>query len=135
MYCPKELEPAFIEVLIPNKKIYLIGVVYKQRSNEHYKFNNDFMTTLIEKLTLENKPSINPGNFNLNLIKYMQNTGGNQFLERILSNNFIPQINLPTKITEKTAILIDNILTNIILTVIVYQVISLLTFLTTCLSF
>ena len=78
---------------------------------KHHKFNNDFMNTLLKKLTSENKPIIT-GNFNLNLIKYMQNTGVNQFLENILSNNFIPQITLPTRITEKTATLIDNIFTN-----------------------
>ena len=49
------------------------------------------MTTLLKKLTLENKPCIITGDFNLNLIKYMQNIGVNQFLEKIISNNFIPQ--------------------------------------------
>ena len=77
-----------------------------------HKFNNDFMNTLPEKLTSENKLSIITGDFNLNLIKCMQNTGVNQLLENILSNNFIPQITLPTRITEKTATLIDNIFTN-----------------------
>ena len=38
--------------------------------------------------------------------------GVNQFLENILSNNFIPHITLPTRITEKSATLIDNIFTN-----------------------
>ena len=69
MYCPKELESTFIEVLIPNKKSHLIRTVYKHPSMKHYKFNNNFMTILFEKLTLENKPSIITGNFNLNLIK------------------------------------------------------------------
>ena len=78
---------------------------------KHDKFNNDFMNALLEKLTSDNKPIIT-GDFNLNLIKYMQNTGVNQFLENILSNDFIPQITLPTRITKKTATLIDNILTN-----------------------
>ena len=101
------MESTFIEVLIPNKKRHLIGVVYKYHSMKHYKFNNDFMTTLLEKLTLGNKPFIITSNFNLNLIKYMQNTGVNQFLEKILSDNFIPKITLPTWITEKTATRID----------------------------
>ena len=79
---------------------------------KHYKFNNDFMTTLLEKLKLENKPCIITGAFNLNLIKYMQNTGVNQFLEKIIVKTFIPQITLPTRITEKTVTLIDNIFTN-----------------------
>ena len=67
---------------------HLTGVVYKHPSMKHDKFNNNFMDTLLEKLTSENKPIIS--NFNLNLIKYMQNTGVNQFLENIVSNNFIP---------------------------------------------
>ena len=54
------------------------------------------MNTLLKKLTLENKPIIT-GNFNLNLIKYMQNTEVNKFLENFLSNNFIPQITLPVR--------------------------------------
>ena len=135
IYCPKELESTFIEVLIPNKKSHLIRVVCKHPSMKHCKFNNDFINTLLEKLTLENKPSIITGNFNLNLIKYMQNTGVNQFLEKILPNNFISQITLPTKITEKTATLIDNIFTGSHKYNCVHQVISLLTFLTTSLSF
>ena len=52
------------------------------------------------------------GDFNLNLIKYTQNRGVNQFIEKILSNNFIPQITLPTRVTEKSATLNDNIFTN-----------------------
>ena len=57
---------------------------------KHYKFNNDYMDTLLEKLTSENRPSIITGDFNLNLIKYMQNTGVNQLLQNILSKNVIP---------------------------------------------
>ena len=105
------MESTFIELLIPNRQNHLIGLVYKHPSMKH-KFNNDFMNTLPEKLTSENKLSIITGDFNLNLIKCMQNTGVNQLLENILSNNFIPQITLPTRITEKTATLIDNIFTN-----------------------
>ena len=42
----------------------------------------------------------------------MQNTGVNYFLENTLSNNLIPQITHSAIITEKTATLIDNIITN-----------------------
>ena len=64
------MESTFIEVLIPNKKSHLIGVAYKHPSMKHYKFNNDFINTLLENLTLENTPSDMTGNFNLNRIKY-----------------------------------------------------------------
>ena len=79
---------------------------------KYHKFNNDFMNTLFDKLTKENKPSVISGDFNLNLIKYTQNRGVNQFLENILSNNFIPNKTLSIKVTEKSATLIDNIFTN-----------------------
>ena len=66
IYCPKELESTFIELLIPNRQSHVIGVVYKHPSMKHYKFNNDFMNTLLQKLTSENKPSIITGDCNLN---------------------------------------------------------------------
>ena len=68
---------------------------------KHHKFNNDFMNILFDKLTKENKPSVISSDFNLNLIKYTQNKGVNQFIEKILSNNFISHITLPTRVTEK----------------------------------
>ena len=79
---------------------------------KHHKLNIDFMNTLFDKLAKENKPSIISGDFNLNLIKYTQNRGVNQFLENILSNSFIPHITLPTIFTKKSATLIDNLFRN-----------------------
>ena len=61
---------------------------------KHHKFNNNFMNAFFAKLTKENKPSVISGDFNLNLIKYTQNRGVNQFLENVLSNIFIPHITL-----------------------------------------
>ena len=66
----KELKSLFIELLIPNKKNHLVGVIYKHPAMKHHTFNNDFMNSLFNKLTKENKPSVISGDFNLNLIKY-----------------------------------------------------------------
>ena len=54
---------------------------------KHYKFNNDFLNTLLEKLTLENKSSNITGDCNLNLIKYMQNSTDNSSHEDHRKNN------------------------------------------------
>ena len=86
--------------------------MYKHPTVKYHKFNNKFMNTLFDKLTKEYKPSVISDDFNLNLIKYTQNRGVNQFLEIISSNNFIPHITLPTRVTEKSATLINNIFTN-----------------------
>ena len=60
----------------------------------------------------ENKNCILTGDFNLNLLKHAKSPSVSKFLENLLSHNFMPQITLPTRITEKTATLIDNILIN-----------------------
>ena len=58
---------------------------------QHYKFNNDFLENLLNKIQTEKKFSILAGDLNLNLITYSKTTGINKFLEIILSNNFMPQ--------------------------------------------
>ena len=67
------------------------------------------MKNLLNKIKKESKRTILAGNFNLNLIKYAQKTGVNQFLEIVLSNNFMPQITLLTRVAQKSTTLIDNI--------------------------
>ena len=86
--------------------------MYKHPTMKHHRFSNDFMHTFFDKLTKKNKPSVISGDFNLNLIKYTQNRRVNQFLENILSKNFIPHITLPTRVTEESATSPDNIFTN-----------------------
>ena len=108
-YSHKKIELVFIELLIPNKQNYLIRMVYKHPVIQHIKFNDACITSLLNKLKTENKATIVAGEFNLNMIKYTQVRGAHQFLETLLSDNFIPQITLPTRVTKNSATLIDNI--------------------------
>ena len=48
---------------------------------QNYTFNIDFMENLLNKIKQEGKRTVLADNFNLNLIKYTQKTGVNQFLE------------------------------------------------------
>ena len=50
--------------------------------------------------------------FNVNLINYYKNRGPYEFLEQFFNHNFAPQITLPTRITGKTATLVDSIFLN-----------------------
>ena len=70
------------------------------------------MESLCNKIKQESKTTILADNFNLNLLKYTQKTGIDQFLEIGLSNNFMPQISVPSRVAQKSATLIDNILIN-----------------------
>ena len=49
---------------------------------------------------------------NVNLIHYNKNRGTYKFLEQLFNHNFTPQITLPTRIAEKTTVLIDDIAVN-----------------------
>ena len=108
-YSHKKTELVFIELLIPNKQNYLIRMVYKHPVIQHIKFNDACITSLLNKLKTENKATIVAGEFNLNMMKYTQVRGAHQFLETLLSDNFIPQITLPTRVTKNSVTLIDNI--------------------------
>ena len=70
VYCPKELESVFIELTIPNKPNFIVNAVFKHPSLQHYKFNNDFLLNLLNKIQTERKFSVLAGDFNLKLIKY-----------------------------------------------------------------
>ena len=98
----------FIELLIPNKQNYLIRMVYKHPVIQHIKFNDGCITSLLSKLKTENKATIVAGEFNLNMINYTRVRGAHQFLETLLSDNFIPQITLPKRVTKNSVTLIDN---------------------------
>ena len=102
----------FIKLTIPNKPNFIVGAMYKHPSMQHYKFNNDFLQNLLNKIQTEKKFCVLAGDFNLNLIKYSKTTGINQFLEIILSQNSMPQITLPARVTGRTVTLIGNILIN-----------------------
>ena len=107
IYHPKHLESTFIEILLPDKYNFIIGTVYKHPPMKPYSYNTSF-SQLLQKIKRENKKTIITGDFNLNLLNYAKNIGTFEFLESVFSNNFTPQINLPTRITGTSSTLIDN---------------------------
>ena len=48
----------------------------------------------------------------MNLLNFGKKRGTHQFLEELFHNNYTPQITLPTRITDRSATLIDNIFLN-----------------------
>ena len=52
------------------------------------------------------------GDFNIDVIKIGNNTTADAFVNQLLSSSFYPLITKPTRITERSATLIDNILAN-----------------------
>ena len=52
------------------------------------------------------------GDYNIDLMKHISHNPTSEFLDLMFSNSFIPLINKPTRVTSKTATIIDNIFTN-----------------------
>ena len=77
-----------------------------------FKFNHEYLRDVLTKIKNEYKNIILMGDFNVNLINYYKNRGTYEFLEQLFNHNFALQITHPTRITEKTATLIDNIFVN-----------------------
>ena len=51
--------------------------------------------------------------FNIDLLKLYTKQHYNMFFDMVLSSGFHPKITLPTRITDRSSTLIDNILTNV----------------------
>ena len=70
------------------------------------------INTVIEKIHLENRYCVILGDFNLDLPKFETHSGTNDFLNILVSSYFQPQILQPTRITDHSVTLIDNIFFN-----------------------
>ena len=112
IYNPKQLESIFTEILRSDHPGGIIGTIYKHPSMSVSTFNAEFSAPLLKNLNKENKEVILTWDFNLNLLNFGKERGTHQFLEEPFYNNYTPQITLPTRITDSSATLSDNIFLN-----------------------
>ena len=108
------MESSFIEILLPDKSSCIVSAVYKQPPMKPYSFINTSFWPLPQKIKKRKQKKNNLNrwlylqSFKLYMLKILEPM---KFLESIFSNNFTPQINLPTRIGTSST-LIDNILIN-----------------------
>ena len=72
----------------------------------------EYLEETLSKISSENKEIYICGDFNIDLLKLDSNTKYKQFYDLMCSYGFAPKILQPSRITENTATLIDNIFTN-----------------------
>lgn len=68
----------------------------------------------MERITLENKHCLITGDLNVNLLDNDHCSQSQEFLDILFSSSCIPLINKPTRVTQNSATLIDNIFSNIL---------------------
>ena len=75
---------------------------------------SDYLNSLLDKLSKENKQEFFVGDFNINLLNYNDHRPTDEFLDSLVSSSFIPDILQPTRRTSHSKTLFDNIFSNII---------------------
>ena len=104
--CPKcEIESLFLNFSYMNES-YVIGGIYRQPNGIVNHFVNDLENTLVK---FDNKTTIIiAGDMNVDLIKF-ENDNTSNYLTTLLSNQYLPYVTLPTRITDFSATCIDHI--------------------------
>ena len=93
---------------------YLVSNVYRPPTRVAENLT-DFINTFhlwTNDIFNKSKKSYICGDFNLHLLQIQTNDRYSQFYDNMISVGFIPNITLPTRISETVATLIDNIFTN-----------------------
>ena len=109
MYKIKELEAIFVEIIYEKKKNLVIGCVYKHPKMCIDNFNCDFLYPLLDKINKEKKSLMLMGDFNTNLLNANNDKSVYNFLDIFGSFSLLPQIIFPTRVTNSSKTLIDNI--------------------------
>ena len=106
-----QYESLFIETVMHDHKV-IIGVIYKPPES-----NTDIcvahFSDLMGIISKERKQCSLMGDFNLDLIKVDTHNQTKYFIHSLYTNAFYPTISKSTRVTEHSATLLDNIITNI----------------------
>ena len=109
-----EIEALFIELHKDETKLTknsIIGIVYRPPAQDVNDFN-DKLTEILFKVKNENKILYIMGDYNLNILDSDKHLPTANFIELMYSNSLFPLISKPTRVTQNTASLIDNIFCN-----------------------
>ncbi len=106
-----DFESVWFEIENSKSKNILCCCVYRHPSSAISKFNDHLEETL-SKVEKENKLVLIMGDFNIDLLSYEKDTSTNEFINMMFSHRFQPSVLHPTRITDTSATLIDNIFVN-----------------------
>ena len=104
-------ESIFIEIKGKNRKKTLIGCIYRHHTTIE-EFSNEYFNNAIASIAKSKKTCILTGDFNIDLIKYGHNPDVSLFYDCVSVHGFRPLILQPSRLTNSSATLIDNIFTN-----------------------
>ena len=104
-------EAIWIEINVEKSKNIVCGCVYRHPNTDISIFEN-YINKCLTKLAKEKKDCYLAGDFNIDLLKYETSNKHRDFLNMMTSLGYLPLIMHPTRITEFTSTIIDNIYSN-----------------------
>ena len=106
------IESVFIEISRSNQQNVIVGCIYRPPNTDPNLFNVDVLTMLRLFGNEKNRLMLIAGDFNLDLLRYDSHAPTSDFLHNMMSYSLFPSIRSPTRITDQSATLIDNIFIN-----------------------
>ena len=93
------------------EKNIIVGVIYRPPGTVVNECNI-LVNEILSKIQMEGKICYLMGDYNINLFNYDVHSPTAELVDLMYSHSFVPLINRPTRITNQSATLIDNIFTN-----------------------
>ena len=106
-----DFEALWIEIHADGQQNLLCGVIYRHPNSNLDNFL-EYISLTTEKINQESKLCLIMGDYNIDLLKINSHTDSENFLNTLGSSCFLPHILKPTRITDHSASLIDNIFFN-----------------------
>ena len=95
-----QLESTSIETINSRKSNIIVGYLYKHPNMDVSDFNKNYLNTLLDKLSKENKQASLLDDFTINLLNYNDHQSANEFLDSLASNSIMQYPGQPTIITS-----------------------------------
>ena len=106
-----EFECIWVEIKNAKSPNILCCCAYRHPNTDSRKFT-EYMDMTMNKLSKENKLIFVMGDFNLNLFNCESHSETNDFVNCMVSHYLLPHILHPTRVTDHSATVIDNIFCN-----------------------
>ena len=110
----QHFESVWLEIKNNRSQNILCGCIYRHTHNNSSSVDDflEYMDISLAKVTQENKEVYICGDFNFDLLRLNVCNNNKKFFDLMCSYGLFHQITIPTRVTDNTATVIDNIYTN-----------------------
>ena len=107
-----DFETVWVEVENKKGKNYLFCCTYRHPNTNLDSFS-EYLQEILSSPAVSNKQTFILGDFNVNLLNYNSHTPTTNYVNSLFSKQFLPYIIHPSRASEDSSTLIDNIFANI----------------------